>query len=674
MRWIGRIILTLLTLAVVVVVGVFFIPTERIAAIASARFHEATGRTLTIKGDIRPTLYPHLGVRIADVAVSNAPWAGDAPMVRAEALSVGVAFAGLTSGNIRVEELRFVRPEIDLTRATDGRGNWELDPPATSPATTPATTQDTAPDTPGAPTETSVSVDLAQITSGRVSFTDLASGQSYALNDVDATLRLPDAGGTAELSMSARMNGQAIKLSTTIDAFTSFLAGDVRAVAATAALGGSKIGFEGRAGLSPMAADGALEAGLSDMAALFAALGQAAPELPRGLGQTADIRAQFTLAPEGSIHLRGAVIQLDQNRLTGDADLYFDEKPKLRARLAGGSMDLSALGMSASGGGGNSSGSSGGSSAATGWPHETIDASALAALDGEIAIKLDGVDLGAAQLGGTELVARLNRARMVIDIARVAAYGGTVAGEFVVNNRSGLSVGGTLRFADMALQPLLKGFADYDRLVGRGTLNLKFLGVGSNVDAIMNSLSGSGTLAIGKGELLGLDLAGMLRNLDTSYRGAGQKTIFDRVQATFTMDKGVLSNSDLDFAAPVIRASGKGDVGLGAQTLNYRVTPVALQGADGTGGISVPVIISGTWANPKFRPDLEGLIDNNFEEEKAKLEAEAKARLEAEKQKAKEKIADELGIEADAVETADDLEDALKDKAEKELKKLLGLD
>ena len=69
--------------------------------------------------------------------------------------------------------------------------------------------------------------------------------------------------------------------------------------------------------------------------------------------------------------------------------------------------------------------------------------------------------------------------------------------------------------------------AGYERLVGTGDLRLKFLGSGASVDAIMQGLEGSGSLAVGRGEILGLDIGGMLRTLDPGYVGEGAKTIFD---------------------------------------------------------------------------------------------------------------------------------------------------
>ena len=37
-------------------------------------------------------------------------------------------------------------------------------------------------------------------------------------------------------------------------------------------------------------------------------------------------------------------------------------------------------------------------------------------------------------------------------------------------------------------------------------------------------------------------------------------------------------------------------MGLGARDLNYRLRPTALAGEDGTGGVMVPLLITGSWA------------------------------------------------------------------------------
>ena len=84
-------------------------------------------------------------------------------------------------------------------------------------------------------------------------------------------------------------------------------------------------------------------------------------------------------------------------------------------------------------------------------------------------------------------------------------------------------------------------------------------------------------LNLGSGEIQGLDIAGMIRTLDTGFVGEGQRTIFDSVSASFVMDQGDLFNDDLLMASPLITAEGAGRIGLGARDLEYRVRPTALR-------------------------------------------------------------------------------------------------
>jgi len=326
---------------------------------------------------------------------------------------------------------------------------------------------------------------------------------------------------------------------------------------------------------------------------------------------------------------------------------------------------------------------------AKGWSTDVIDTSVLAALDAEVTLVANSINLGTVKLGHSSVAAKLDRSRVVFTLNEVRTYDGVIKGQVVLNGRGGLSVGGDLSASGLAMTPLLRDLADYERLVGVGDMRLKFLGVGNTMDAIMNSLSGDGSCKLGQGEILGLDLVGMLRNLDTSYRGEGQKTVFNSIGATFTIKDGVLRNDDLSFIAPLAKALGAGDIGIGTQTLKYRVNPVVMSAADGSGGISVPVLITGTWANPKFRPDLQALIDQNLAEEKAALEAKVaaekaaaearlqaekaalEARLAAEKAKALQRAQEVLDVEIEEGET---LQDAARRKLEDEAKrKLLNL-
>ncbi len=642
MRFLIRSILALVLLALLAVAALFLVPAERVARIATDKFTATTGRTLTIEGSVRPTFWPSFGVKTGPVTISNADWSSEGPMLKAEALDISLDMAALIGGGVKITGVNVTKPQILLERAKDGRENWVFGGASGGDAT------------PGMAGEgTPFTLDLAEVTHGALTYIDHGAGTRYALGDVTGTVRIPSFEGPANVNFTAVMNGQSAKISAKIAQFAPFLSGKVVGFDLTVSSDKANLAFVGRAGISPPEAEGKLSADLADLAAITRLAGVARPNLPQGFGAGAvSIAGDLTLTAKGSAHLRGGAITLDGTHLTADADLTTDgPRPKVSAQIVAGALQVG--GVIGAGG----SGSGGGAASAAGWSTATIDVSSLAIMDAAIALSADSIDLGTAKLGETRLVMTLDRSRAVFDLRQVAAYQGNVTGQFVINGRGGLSMGGDLKAVGIAMQPLLQDVARYDRLIGSGDLALKFLAVGNSTDALMRGLSGSGSLRFGKGELRGLDLAGMLRSLDPGYVGEGQKTIFDGVSGTFTIDKGMLSNSDLLLKAPYVTATGAGAVGIGARTLNYRLLPTALAATDGTGGIKVPLLITGPWAKPKFSLDLESLAKERFEAEAKEAEARAKAALEA-------KAAAELGV---VREEGESLEDAAKRRAKEAL-------
>ena len=170
----------------------------------------------------------------------------------------------------------------------------------------------------------------------------------------------------------------------------------------------------------------------------------------------------------------------------------------------------------------------------------------------------------------------------------------------------------------------------------------------------MNSLSGKGSLTMGRGTIQGIDLDKLMR----SGLGTGGTTVFDSLTASFTMKDGNLFNPDLLMKLPALSANGEGRIGLGPRDLDYLFTP-QIDSINGGKGLAIPVRIKGPWSSPRITPDMEKAIDLNFEEEKEK----ARKKLEDEVNK-------RLGVEKEVGESTEDaikrkLEDEVRDKVRK---------
>ena len=666
MRWMIRVGFGLATLLLLALGLLALVPSERVAAAVSAQFESLTGRKMELQGEVRPRIWPTLGVTTGPVSIANADWSeSDAPLFRAESLSIDVNLGALFGGEVRVTGLAAEAPSINLERAADGRANWvfgaggeggEVPAPATA-----------------------FTLDEGTIRDGRLRFADRQSGRVIALDGVEATLSVPDYAGAFTLAASGLSSGQQVALDLSGGVFSAFAAGRVVPLKVSLTAGGSSVDFDGRGGFGPVVAEGALSADLSDLPALGGLAGLALSQPGRGLGQDRlSVTGTLTLDGSGAAFLRGAEIIADANQLTGDLDLRPGEaRPKLLGQLTAGPIIIG------TGPEGESGGGTDGGMQAVGWPEGTIDVSALSTMDVELSLTAPSMDLGVLRLGETRVLVTVDRARAVVDLRQVAAYGGQVTGDFVVNGRGGLSVGGRLSMTGLEAQALLTDLAGWDRLVSTGDLELEFLGVGNSIAEIMASLSGQGAIEMSQGELRGLDITGMLRTLDPGFVGEGQKTIFDGLAGTFTIDGGVLRNSDLKLVAPFLTAAGSGEVGLGARDLDYRIRPTALAAEDGTGGVMVPLLITGPWADPTFRLDLESIARERMEAEakavEERLKAEAKAAEDEAKVELEERLEQELGIEIAPDESLGEaaqrgLEKALEEEALKALEDILGGD
>ena len=587
MKWILRIIGAVLLLIVVAVGALFFLPADRIAKIATDQMRIMTGRDVSISGDVSMTFWPVLGVSAGELEVGNAEWATQGPMLTAEKAAIGINAAALLRGEIQMTHIEAVAPTIRLEQKADGRASWQFTD-ATGEATIETETD---------PSEEAQAFSLNKLTVTDATFVYDAEGSDLvSYSGVDFTLDWPERLGTADIRAKLSPVGEDVVLEASIDQFAGFITGQVQPVDVALSAGGGRATLKGRASTAGDVA-GAVTLNLPSTDAFFRALDLPAPGLPTGLGAAVEAQTNLTLTSDRKLALRELNANLGGNVLNGAADISLNGTPQINVQLDGGDLDLSVLSASSESGGEAAP-------AGSGWPKDNIDASGLAAFNGDIAFTAKAIDLGTLKLGATRALLRNDRSRMVFELREVNAYSGVVTGEFVLNNRSGLSVGGKLKGAGISVQGLLNDAAGLNRLTGVANLDLSFLGVGENVDTIMRSLSGEGAFRLGQGTIEGLDLNRLMSTGD----GSGGTTIFDSLSASYTMKNGDMLNEDLLLALRSFEARGAGRIGIGAQDMDYLFTPIALKLNDGN-GVAIPIRIRGPWADPSILPDIGAALD-----------------------------------------------------------------
>lgn len=94
----------------------------------SRQVADATGRTLTIRGDLEVDAgWPNIRIRAADVTFSNPAWARADDMFTVRQVSLDMRVAPLFRRAIVFDRVRVDRATVFLEKSSDGRKNWLLD-------------------------------------------------------------------------------------------------------------------------------------------------------------------------------------------------------------------------------------------------------------------------------------------------------------------------------------------------------------------------------------------------------------------------------------------------------------------------------------------------------------------------------------------------------------------
>jgi AsmA protein len=198
-------------------------------------------------------------------------------------------------------------------------------------------------------------------------------------------------------------------------------------------------------------------------------------------------------------------------------------------------------------------------------------------------------------------------------------YEGEMAGEVHVDaNRNQIALKEQLK--GIAVGPLLRDFAEQDKLEGKGDITLDVTAAGATVNAMKRSLAGTTKVRLADGAIKGINIAEIIqkgRNLLGSQSAASgqsandtsRRTDFTELTASFVIKNGVAHNEDLDAKAPLFRLGGKGDINIPAASLDYVAKAALVATTKGQGGaerdrlagLTVPVRLSGPFDDLKPR-------------------------------------------------------------------------
>jgi len=256
------------------------------------------------------------------------------------------------------------------------------------------------------------------------------------------------------------------------------------------------------------------------------------------------------------------------------------------------------------------------------WSNAPIELNGLNYADAQIRLSAAEVAVADARFAPAAIEATLAGGILKAAVTNLGAYGGQASGEVIIDAASGNpNYAMHCDLVDVRALPLLQSLAGFDKLDGKMQAKIAVRSAGASQRAIMSSLNGTAFVNFQDGAIRGLNVARMIRSLTSATLSGWQETRdettdLSRLAASFSVERGQATTTDLNLVGPLVRMTGTGTVDVGTKSLAFRVEPKLVMTTEGQGratdpvGLGIPVVIDGPWAEPRIYPDMAGVLDN----------------------------------------------------------------
>ncbi|MDB6091989.1 MAG: hypothetical protein JWN85_4773 [Gammaproteobacteria bacterium] len=541
---------------------------------------QKTGRSLQIGGRIELKFFPWLAVAVNDVKLGNPPGFGPEPFLTVQRASVGVKLLPILRKRFEVSRVAVDGLTLNLVSRGPSNNNWK-DLVEAKSQRRPAADRRAV----GAPQATIAGVEVRNAT---LVYRDATQKGVTTLSGLQA--HIGSVGGTAPVPVAVEFD---------------YRAGN----------GGHE--FNSTVSHIAVAAD---------------------VEVPDGSRRVRLSKLDVAVA---GIHVRGVAAVDDLDKMALSFDLMAD------------AMDLDRLMASADSG-----------AIATARPSQVpavgplpnkrptqLPIEALRKLDAHGTVRIQSVTVERMVLTGVTVPVAAADGRVHLGPVRAGLFGGHSEGDILLDVRSAeaqMSLNDHIKDVDNSA--LLNALSGTRRIVGRADANLAVTGVGNTDTALFHSLTGKLDFTVRNGAIEGVDLwyelrraQALLKREPLPVRTASERTVFDTLRATGTIDKGILHNDDLRLETDYLKVRGKGTLELDTQAIDYHVVveidkiPPAGAGAGlaDLKAAEIPVFLTGSLKSPQVRPDLEALAQG-------KVRQEVNEKLQGKKDELKKKLGDKL--------------------------------
>jgi AsmA protein len=632
---------------------------DRIAAAVK----NSTGRTLSLPGELKLSIFPWLAVQTGEASLGNPAGFGDEPFLTLKRASLSVKFMPLLKKQLEVGRIEIDGLDLKLKQNAAGKGNWEdWGETAPSPAEETATTSggiqlagiaikdstiafedmvasnvnvDIGRVAPGTAIPVAISMDMVSAPgakslplAAKFKLTFDLDQQRYQLADLDLGGSVQPAGAPKVLAWQFAAPAVDLDLSAQTLAETTYTA-QVGAAALSGSIAGTRLidapALTGRFDLKQLAPRALMqEFGIT-------------PPVTRDSTVLGSFAAKGSYAWQGKVaRLSDLALKLDESALAGRF-AYDTSNSSMDFALTLDQINLDRYQPPPTD-----------PNVATEPIELPVDF--LKPLRAQGSFKVGEIRVGGARL--TQFSAGIEVKDAVARFAPLKAqlYGGQYNGNIGIDMRPAvprLTMDEHMVGIDMA--KFMKEYAASERLSGKGNLDVKLAATGRNGDALLKTLTGTLSTNLADGAVEGIDIwyaiaqaQSLIQKRQLAAVTNTKRTAFETFKASADVVNGVATTRDLAIGSQLLQIKGQGSTNLVTQALDYSVTATVLKtppGADeGTAQLAratIPVKITGTFADPRVRPDLAGMAKERVKQEVEKKKEEVK-------EKVKEKVSEKL--------------------------------
>ena len=638
-------------LAVVVIAALLIIPmfvdVQKYKPVLENKVVEATGRPFSVGDDLKLSLFPWAGISFSDLQLGNTTGFTEKEFVKVKSFEIRVKLLPLIRKEIQIKRFVLDEPQIVLVKNKNGRVNWEQ--PKQQPKGT-ASKKSVPNDSPagmGGLPISALTVGNFSIKNGSVLWIDHSTDTRKEITDISLALKDVSLDRPVQLTFSAQLDKKPLSLEGTVGPVGSgFEKGVVPLDLSLKALKQLTLRLKGNLE-NPATTPGVdLDITVDKFSPreLVAALGQTFPVNttdPKALSSV-DLKAHLK-ADANRVVVSSGVMNLDQSRLNFSATAAQFSRPNLKFDLNLDQINLDRYMPP-------KSDQPSVDKAPVKGPKKKTDYTPLRRLILDGLIKIGQLTISKANIQDVYLKIKAKNGIFNLDPMKLNMYQGNANGKALLNvaqdiPRSSLN----LKINNVQVEPLIQDVLEKDILQGSTNADINLSMSGDEPERIKKTLNGKGYLKFNDGAIVGIDLAAMVRNIGSAFGlakkgGERPRTDFTELDIPYTIKNGAVNTPQSSLKSPLIRIIATGTADLVKETLDFRVEPKAVASIKGQGdeaqrsGIMVPVLVSGTFTSPKFRPDLSAAAKQEIE--KQVLESkEVKKLLEKEEIKPYEKTA-----------------------------------